>query len=145
MTESPLQIAIIHQNARTRSSLYGAVLQEGHTVCFEGASCRELVDHAPGMRPDLVILQERLPDGSGIEALGELDTEEAVPVILVADHHDEDFLESPHAPPILAVLHEPARSSDLIPLIPLIMQQFAQQQMLRQQIAQMKRQIEEAQ
>lgn len=143
MPDGPLQIAIVHQNANTRNILQGAVLQMGHTVCFLGGSGRELIEHACNPRPDLIILQARLPEGSGIDVLAEVCGEEAIPIILLLNRQDEPFVEPADAPPVLAVLPEPIRSTDLIPLIPLVMQQFAQQQKLRKGIAELEKQMNE--
>lgn len=143
MPTSPLRIAIVHQNADTRNTLRCAALQLGHTIGYEGDSAREFIERAHTTLPDLILIQDRLADGSGIAALHEVCREEPIPAILVLNNQDGPLLEPSEMDFVLAVLHEPVRSPDLIPLIPLVMRQFIQQQELRERIALLEKQMDE--
>lgn len=136
-----LKVAIAHSNAGTRHVLHTAIAQLGHAVCVHAGTGAELIDSS--QRPDLVIVQETLPDRDGLQAVREACGDVAIPTILVLDPKDGRQLVQPEAANVLAVLHEPVRSSDLIPVIPLVMQRFAELQALRKEIADLSQPLEE--
>lgn len=141
MPTSSLRIAIVHQNADIRNTLHGAVLHLGHTIGYEGDSCREFIEHARTTRPDLILIQDHLGDGSGIAALQKVCCEGLIPAILVRKEHGGPLLEPGDL--VLDVLHEPIRTADLTPLIPLVMQQFMQRHELQERIALLQQQMDE--
>lgn len=131
MTKPPLRVAIAHEHAETRNALHAAVVALGHTVQAHARDGTELKELIGRYRPDLVIVQETLPDISGLEAVREIWGEGAIPMIVVLDRHNGRLLDLPGASDVLAVLQEPVRSADLIPVIPLAIERFAELRDLR--------------
>jgi DNA-binding response OmpR family regulator len=59
---------------------------------LEAARCREGLDQAVAERPDLIIVDERLPDGSGIDLVRQIRTHPKLhrtPIMVVTAGHDE--------------------------------------------------------
>lgn len=134
MPSNDLQIAIVHQSADICNILYGAVSQLGHSVCLHASTGRALIDAAGTHNLDLIIVQETLPDMDGLQAVQEFCGGEDIPTIVVLDARNGRLLEQEGAKNVLGVLQEPVRSSDLIPVIPLVMQRFEKlQELLRYQ------------
>lgn len=132
MTEPPLRVAIAHEHAETRNALHAAVVQLGHTVQAHARDGSELKERIGSDRPDLVIVQETLPDISGLEAVRQTWGPGAIPMVVVLDRHNGRLMDLPGASNVLAVLQEPVRAADLIPVIPLATRRFAELRDLRQ-------------
>ena len=129
-----LQVAIAHQNAEARNTLHAGVSQLGHAVCFHAGTGRELIESARTRRPDLVVVQEYLPDMDGLQAATEAARGDAIPTIVVVATHDGALVERRDSENVLAILREPVRQSDLTPVLPLVMNRFSQLQELRNEI-----------
>jgi two-component system response regulator DevR len=67
--------------------------QPGHTVVAEAASGSDAVRLARQHRPDVVVMDIRMPNGSGIDACRTISAELAdTPVIMLTSHADSDAL-----------------------------------------------------
>jgi two-component system, NarL family, response regulator DevR len=67
--------------------------QEGLTVVAEAGSGEEAVRLARQYRPDVAVLDIRMPSGSGIEACRAITAElEGTPVVMLTSHADSDAL-----------------------------------------------------
>ncbi len=63
------------------------------TVVGEAGSVATAVREAARLRPDVVVMDLRLPDGSGIEACREIRNEDdSIKVLILTSHADEDAL-----------------------------------------------------
>ncbi len=137
MVEDKLQVAIVHKSADSRNTLHAAVVHMGHAVCIQAANAAELVKQAQQNRPDLMIVQEMLPDDEGLKAVQQASGETAIPTIVIIGRHGGQLLEHPNSANVLAVLQDPVRYSDLLPVIPLAMQQFQRLKALREILKQL--------
>jgi AmiR/NasT family two-component response regulator len=140
--QKSLHIAIAHNDLATLTSLHSSVTQLGHSVCFDATSGREFVEKSKSHRPDLMIVQDRLPDGEGLQAAREAARSDAIPTILIIGTHNGELLDRSKSENVLAVLHEPVRQSDLAPALAIAMQRFEQLQKLRNQIESLKHDLE---
>jgi CheY-like chemotaxis protein len=73
--------------------LYQEEFAEGNELVF-AATGREAVDAARRERPDLIVMDIRMPEMDGLEAMGRIVAEDNdVPVIIYSafPHHKEDF------------------------------------------------------
>jgi DNA-binding NarL/FixJ family response regulator len=67
--------------------------QEGFSVVGGAASGREAVQLARKLRPDVVVMDIRMPDGSGVDACRAITKELAgMPVIMLTSHADSEAL-----------------------------------------------------
>ena len=83
----PLRIVIADDEAVIRMDLKEILQEAGHEVVGETANGRRAVAIVRDTRPDLVILDVKMPDMDGIEAaqkIRELDTEWAKDLIIIA-------------------------------------------------------------
>jgi two-component system, response regulator PdtaR len=140
--QEALLIAIAHNNLATLTSIHSSVTQLGHSVCFEATNARQFVEKSKSHRPDLMIVQDRLPDGEGLQAAREAARGDTIPTILIIGTHNGELVDRAKSENVLAVLHEPVRQSDLAPALAIAMQRFEQLQKLRNQIDSLKHELE---
>ena len=90
----PIRILIADDHEVVRIGLASLLdAQDGFSVVGGAASGREAVLLARQHRPDVVVMDIRMPDGSGIEACRTITSELAgTPVIMLTSHADSDAL-----------------------------------------------------
>ncbi len=82
------RILVIDDDRRLLDA-YAEELGEEYEV-VTSTSARDAIGHLPAIRPDLVILDIRMPDMNGVDALGRiLERDRKVPVILNSSHSHE--------------------------------------------------------
>src|SRR5881397_2227991 len=73
MGEPPIRIMLVDDHEVVRSGLRALLSSvDGIVVTAEAGSVRDAIDEADRARPDLVVMDVRLADGSGIEATREI-------------------------------------------------------------------------
>jgi two-component system response regulator NreC len=87
--ERTLTVVIAERHARMRASLR-ALLEASPClhVAAEAGDLALMRQHIAGHRPDVLVLDLRMPDGSGIEALRELSSAGRTPGVVVASADD---------------------------------------------------------
>jgi two-component system, NarL family, response regulator DevR len=72
-TFMPLRIMVVDDHEVVRNGIKALLAEEeGLTFAGEAGSVREAIDRAEWARPDVVVMDIRLPDGSGIDATREI-------------------------------------------------------------------------
>ncbi len=91
---APIRILIADDHEVVRIGLASLLdAQEGFSVVARAASGREAIQLARRHRPDVVVMDIRMPDGSGIEACRAITTElTGTPVIMLTSHADSEAL-----------------------------------------------------
>ena len=94
MSEVPLRVMLVDDHEVVRAGIR-ALLQstDDIIVTAEAGSVREAIDEADRSRPDLVVMDVRLADGSGIEATREILAEHPkIRVIMLTSFADDEAL-----------------------------------------------------
>jgi DNA-binding NarL/FixJ family response regulator len=93
-------ILIIDDHPIMRTGL-AAILQteSSYTVCGEGGTVREAIELFERLRPDLVLLDLKLPDGYGVDAIRRIRSidPEARILVITTYEGDEDIHQALHA------------------------------------------------
>jgi DNA-binding NtrC family response regulator len=78
-------VLIVDDDANTREALAVLAQQEGFTTAIAG-SVAEARIHLVRQRPDVVLMDLRLPDGSGIDLFEDLEDRSSIETILITGH-----------------------------------------------------------
>ena len=92
MTDKPLRVLIVDDHEVVREGLRSLLnRREGITIVGEAGTVGTAVEQAARLRPDVVIMDVRLPDGSGVEACREIRQENAeIKVIMLTSYADDE-------------------------------------------------------
>lgn len=115
----------------------------GHHVVAAALNGRSLVEACRDQRPDLVILDIKMPEMDGIDAAAELYRDGPLPIILVSAFHDDSLIARVEADHVLAYLVKPIKLADLSPAIAVAMARFDQFQALQLEASSLKQALEE--
>lgn len=94
MTDTPIRILIADDHEVVRIGLASLLDgQDGFEVVGQARSGDEAVRLARHHRPDVVVMDIRMPNGSGIDACRTITSElDATPVVMLTSHADSDAL-----------------------------------------------------
>jgi len=115
----------------------------GHHVIAEAATGQSAVQLAAKAKPDLVIMDIKMPDGDGIEAARQIAEQSPVPIVFLSGHFDEDLLAGVTASGGLAYLLKPATSEQLQAALMLASVRFGEMQDLKEQVTHLQQALEE--
>jgi DNA-binding NarL/FixJ family response regulator len=93
-TNRPARIVVVDDHDLVRSGLKALLsTQEGLTIVGEAANGREALDLCGRVRPDLVLMDVRMPDMDGLAATREIKRRfNDVSVLILTTYENEDYL-----------------------------------------------------
>lgn len=90
-TTSRVRLLIVDDHALMRMGLRSLFSTEpGIAVVGEAGTVADAVREARRLRPEVVLLDVRLPDGSGVDACREIRAEAAAPAVLMLTSYDDE-------------------------------------------------------
>ena len=112
----PLRILVVDDHEVVRQGLVALLdRREGFEVVAEAGSVAEAIAMAHRFEPDIVILDVRLPDGSGVEACREIRSERpATKIVMLTSYPDEEAVLSAIVAGASGYLLKQIRARDLV-------------------------------
>lgn len=135
-------IAVIDDNDSERLVLKGLIEESGFTVVGEGADGVEAVKVCESIRPDLVIMDVKMPLRDGIEAAAEIQRCCPTPVVLLTASADADTVRRAAEAGVMAYLMKPVRHEELGPAIELAISRFKEFEILRRENSDLKKTLQ---
>ena len=118
-------ILVVDDDPSVRASIRDLLQGCGFTV-HEAASCEAGLAAFRSHRPDLVLLENRLPDGDGVHLIGQLRaTDPDVPCVVLSSHRAIDLAAQAVTEGAESFVTKPIKSGLLEALIPRLLQQQA--------------------
>ncbi len=91
-TSRPLRLLVVDDHEVVRQGLVSLLeRREGFQVVAQAGTVAEAIEAAHKYQPDLIVMDVRLPDGSGIEACREIRSEQPqTRVVILTSYPDEE-------------------------------------------------------
>jgi response regulator NasT len=137
-----LQVLIADDEAIRLLSLKSQLRNLEMDTVGEASNGREAVELARQLQPDLVILDIKMPEMDGIEAAKAITAERPVPIVLLTAYSERELAKRAIEAGIFAYLVKPISEADLLPAIVLATSRFAEFQLLRREIDDLKEALE---
>ncbi len=141
-TRSPRRVLIAEDEALIRLDLAEMLREEGYDVVGEAGDGQEAVELAESLRPDLVIMDVKMPRRDGIDAAAEIAAKRIAPVVVLTAFSQRDLVEKARDAGAMAYLVKPFSISDLIPAIELAASRFAEITGLEREVADLSERLE---
>jgi len=106
----------------------------GYLVVGEAGDGKSAVNQARELRPDVVIMDIKMPDMDGIEAARILTQERIAPVVLLTAFSQRDLVERAKEAGVVGYLVKPFRESDLGPAIEVALARFQEFRSLEKEV-----------
>ncbi|MBI3913077.1 MAG: response regulator [Chloroflexi bacterium] len=129
-----LRILIADDESLHLLSLRGLLEKLGHHVIAEAGDGKQALALAHELKPDLAILDIKMPELDGIKAAEAMMSDHPLPIILLSGFSERELAERAASAHVAAYLMKPVSESDLLPAIGLAISRFAEFQALRKQV-----------
>jgi response regulator NasT len=138
----PTRVLIAEDEAIIRLDLRETLEEEGYEVVAETGRGDEAVELARSRRPDLAILDIKMPGIDGLEAARMITDERLCGVLVLTAFSQRDFIEQARDAGALAYLVKPFQKSDLVPAIELAIARFKELSALADEVRGLEEQLE---
>jgi response regulator NasT len=133
---SPTQsrILIADDESIIRMNLREMLSQQGYDVIAEASTGAMAVELARKTRPDLILLDIKMPDMDGLDAAKIIFDERIAPVVLLTAYSDEELIVKAKAAGVCGYLVKPLRDTELSPVIEIALARFSEFQELHRKV-----------
>jgi AmiR/NasT family two-component response regulator len=114
----------------------------GYLVVGEAGDGKSAVNLARELRPDVVLMDVRMPDMDGIEAAKILTEERIAPVVLLTAFSQRDLVERAKEAGVVGYLVKPIQEADLAPAIEIALSRFQEFRALEKEVSNLQDQLE---
>ncbi len=137
-----IRILIAEDNDLVSLTLEEQLKGLGYDVAGIARSGTEAVSLAARLRPDLIIMDIRMPEMEGTEAAARIRDHAPVPIIMLTAYADNETIKKAEAAGALGYLVKPINENELTPAIRIALARFKELQTLRSQVDELAESLE---
>jgi two-component system, response regulator PdtaR len=141
-TATARTVVIAEDEVLIRMDLAEMLTEEGYTVVGQAGDGQRAIELAEELRPDLVILDVKMPVLDGIAAAEHIASRRIAPVVMLTAFSQRELVERARDAGAMAYLVKPFSQSDLVPAIEMALSRFAELTMLESQVADLSDRLE---
>jgi two-component system, response regulator PdtaR len=142
VSPTPLRVLLAEDEALIRLDLKEMLEEEGYSVVGEAADGQAAVDLAVKERPDLVILDVKMPVLDGISAAEQIAAEHIAAVVILTAFSQRELVERARDAGAMAYLVKPFTKADLVPAIEIAVSRFQEVSALEGEVGTLKDRLE---
>ena len=138
----PRRVVIAEDEALIRLDLAEMLAEEGYDVVGQAGDGEAAVALAEEHRPDLVVLDVKMPRLDGIAAAQRIAEQRIAPVVILTAFSQRELVERARDAGAMAYLVKPFTKDDLVPAVEMAVSRFAELQMLEAEVADLTERLE---
>ncbi|GAB3959288.1 ANTAR domain-containing response regulator [Streptomyces sparsus] len=136
------RVVIAEDEALIRLDLKEMLEEEGYSVVGEAGDGRAAVELAREHRPDLVILDVKMPVLDGISAAEQIAADNIAPVLMLTAFSQRELVERARDAGAMAYLVKPFSKSDVVPAIEMAVSRFTELKQLEKEVSDLTQRLE---
>lgn len=136
------RVVIAEDEALIRLDLAEMLGEEGYDVVGQAGDGELAIELTEELRPDLVVLDVKMPRLDGISAAQRIAEQRIAPVVILTAFSQRDLVERARDAGAMAYLVKPFNKNDLMPAIEIAISRFAELQMLEAEVADLTERLE---
>ncbi len=138
----PLRIVIADDEPIIRLDLRRTLENMGHVVTGEAGDGAQAVELARELKPDVTILDIKMPNMDGIDAAKIISTEGIAPVLLLTAYSQKDLVERARDAGVFAYLVKPFKEADLMPAIEIAIARYEEFLEIEKEVSELENKLE---
>ncbi|KRC63494.1 hypothetical protein ASE12_01190 [Aeromicrobium sp. Root236] len=128
------RVVIAEDEALIRLDLAEMLAEEGYVVVGQAGDGEQAIELAMEHRPDLVVMDVKMPKLDGIAAASQIAQARIAPVVMLTAFSQRELVERARDSGAMAYLVKPFTKSDLVPAIEMAMSRFAEIRALEHEV-----------
>jgi len=141
-SHTPRRVLVAEDEALIRLDLAEMLKEEGYEVVGQAGDGQEAVELADSLKPDLVIMDVKMPRRDGIDAAREIAQKRIAPIVVLTAFSQRELVERARDAGAMAYLVKPFSATDLIPAIEVAVSRFNEVTELEREVATLSEQLE---
>ena len=141
-TPAPRTVVIAEDETLIRMDLAEMLVEEGYDVVGQAGDGAKAIELAEELRPDLVILDVKMPVLDGIAAAEAIAGQRIAPVVMLTAFSQRDLVERARDAGAMSYLVKPFTQSELVPAIEMAVSRFAEITELEAQVTDLEERLE---
>ncbi len=136
------RVVIAEDEALIRLDLAEMLVEEGCTVVGQANDGEQAVRLAEELRPDMVVMDVKMPKLDGISAAARIAEQRIAPVVILTAFSQRELVERARDAGAMAYVVKPFGKADLMPAIEMARSRFGELQVLESEVADLKDRLE---
>lgn len=137
-----LRLVIADDESLIRMNLKETLVGLGYLVVGEAGDGVSVINLARELRPDLVVMDIKMPKLDGIQAAKVLTEERIAPVLLLTAYSDRELVDRARDAGVVSYIVKPFRDAELLPAIEIALGRFAEFREIEREITDLKDSLE---
>jgi two-component system, response regulator PdtaR len=142
VSQNALRVVIAEDEALIRLDLKEMLEEEGYSVVAEAGDGETAVERVTSLRPDLAILDVKMPVLDGISAAEQIAAERIAPVVILTAFSQRELVERARDAGAMAYLVKPFTKADLVPAIEMAVSRFTELRALESEVGTLRERLE---
>jgi two-component system, response regulator PdtaR len=142
VSKSPFRVVIAEDEALIRLDLKEMLEEEGYEVSGEAGDGETAVKLAVDLRPDLVILDVKMPVLDGLSAAEQIAADRIAPVVILTAFSQRELVNRARDAGAMAYLVKPFTKADLVPAIEMAVSRFQELRALEAEVGSLRDRLE---
>ncbi|MFZ2166761.1 MAG: response regulator [Propionibacteriaceae bacterium] len=136
------RVLVAEDEALIRLDLVELLTEEGYHVVGETGDGEQAVELARSLRPDLVVMDVKMPKLDGITAASTIAEERIAPVVILTAFSQRDLIDRARVAGAMAYVVKPFDASDVVPAIELAMARYAEIRAVEEEVEDLQDRLE---
>lgn len=138
-----MRVLIVDDESLIRMDLRDIIESCGHEVVAEGTNGVEALAFCKKYKPDIILMDVKMPELDGIEAARQIGFHHEAPVVLLTSYSQQDLIDKARDSGVYGYLIKPVREEQLVPTLEMALGRYKSDAQLREKMAELEQSLED--
>ena len=138
-----MRVLIVDDESLIRMDLRDIIESCGHEVVAEGTNGVEAIKLCKEYKPDIVLMDVKMPELDGIEAARQIGFHHEAPVVLLTSYSQQDLINKARESGVYGYLLKPVREEQLVPTLEMAPGRYHSDAQLREKMAELEQSLDD--
>ena len=138
-----MRVLIVDDESLIRMDLRDIIESCGHEVVAEGTNGVEALELCKKHKPDIILMDVKMPELDGIEAARQIGFHHEAPVVLLTSYSQQDLIDKARDSGVYGYLIKPVRAEQLAPTLEMALGRYKSDAQLREKMAELEQSLED--
>ena len=138
-----MRVLIVDDESLIRMDLRDIIESCSHEVVAEGTNGVEAIKLCKEYKPDIVLMDVKMPELDGIEAARQIGFHHEAPVVLLTSYSQQDLINKARESGVYGYLIKPVREEQLVPTLEMALGRYHSDAELREKMAELEQSLED--